>query len=82
MPESAYTDVFGQLIRVGQTVLYAGSGSASLRTATVIKLRERGGRPEILVKLPNERGTVSILHHPQRISVPRQSRRQQGGPMA
>jgi hypothetical protein len=40
------TDVLGRDICVGDTILYAGYGSPSLRLATVIALRERDERPE------------------------------------
>jgi len=63
------TDVFGADIRVGDTVLYAGHHSNTLRLATVIRLREREGRRELLVKLHNDRGSVSILHYPRRTLV-------------
>lgn len=64
-----FTDALGQKIQVGHTVLYAGYHSNRLRQATVITLRQREGRPELLVKLHNDRGSVSILHHPRRTVV-------------
>jgi hypothetical protein len=73
------TDALDQDINVGDTVLYAGYHSNTLRLATVIALRERDARPELLVKLHNECGTVSILHYPQRTFVLREPRNPQGG---
>jgi hypothetical protein len=54
---------------VGDTILYAGYGSPSLRLAAVVALRERDARPELLVKLHAGRGHVSILHYPRRTYV-------------
>jgi hypothetical protein len=68
-----FTDALGQSIEVGATVLYAGYNSNCLRQATVTALRERDGRPEMLVKLHNDQGSVSILHYPRRTFVLRAS---------
>jgi hypothetical protein len=68
-----FTDALGQRIEVGATVLYAGYHSNRLRQATVTAFRERDGRPELLVKLHNDRGSVSTLHYPQRTFVLRAS---------
>jgi len=68
-PDFIVTDTVGRRIQVGHTVLYAGYHSNSLRQATVIALRQREGRPELLVKLHNDRGSVSILHYPRRTFV-------------
>jgi len=76
MPD--FLDVLGRPIGVGDTVLYAGYYSNALRQARVVALRERNGRLQILVKLPNKRGTVSVLHYPKRVFVLRPARRQRG----
>jgi hypothetical protein len=73
-----FLDVLGRPISVGDTVLYAGYHSNELRQAWVLTLRERKDRPEILIKLPNERGTVSVLHYPKRVFVLRPTRRKRG----
>ena len=72
------TDVLGRDICVGDTILYAGYGSPSLRLATVISLRERGERPELLVRLHAGRGHVSILHYPRRTFVLKEPHTNQG----
>ena len=69
MKDFIVTDTLGQRIQVGHTVLYAGYCSNSLRQATVLALRQREGRPELLVMLHNDRGSVSVLHHPGRTYV-------------
>lgn len=69
----AFTDALGQNIGVGDTVLYAGYHSNTLRQATVTALRERDGRSELLVKLHNDRRSASILHYPRRTFVLRAS---------
>lgn len=69
-PSPTLLDIFERPIRVGQSVLYAGYGSSTLSRGTVVGLRERRGRSEILVKLNDTaRNTVAVLHHPLRVYV-------------